>query len=159
MDIGCAVGLHVIPLATIFEDLDLVYGIDINQEAIDCSNSRLPEELKDKVKYYKVNVLDLENYQEESSIDTMVSFHTMEHFPEVDLEDIFSQIKRALKNNGHIIIIIPYEHAHNDGNHKTFWNETSLSEFMEKNGFETIKCNKIQNNNLAGIFKNNKETI
>jgi len=102
------------------------------------------------------NALELDQHFEENQFDSLLTFHMIEHlFPE-DLDDGIQQMKRILKPEGYLIVSIPWETAHDSGNHCTFWNDVTLIELFENHGFETYDCFREINNHLTGAFRNAK---
>jgi predicted SAM-dependent methyltransferase len=90
--------------------------------------------------------------------DTIVSFHTIEHIYPDDIDLILQKSHKLLKDDGYFITSIPYERAYDDGvHHVAFYNENSLSELFENNGFETVEClddNRVGINGiLTGVFR------
>jgi ubiquinone/menaquinone biosynthesis C-methylase UbiE len=128
-----------------FNDVNEVVGFDINQKALNFGNvdirKRFSENIANKVKFKYSNLTNINC--EDNYFDSIVTYHTLEHIFQKDLNRVVSEMCRILKQNGYVIISIPYEHAFNsEGYHVTFFNEKKLKELYELNGFETIECYK-----------------
>lgn len=151
LDVGCSGGYHLFSTVELFGKYGV--GIDINPKQIEYAERlRRPEDAG--VEFRNVNVLEIRSFFDRGSFDTVMMFHTMEHFPEEDLEEIFEGLKWVLKPDGAFLILVPYEHAHDSVGHNTYWNEDSLRLFMEKIGTACVVCEKYVNEQLIGIFLN-----
>lgn len=151
LDVGCNQGTTTYWL----KDLNIsnVTGIDINNESLNYARDL----------FSKINIpskfidLDLTQNSLDETFDTIISFHTLEHIYPEDADAFLSNINKMLNNDGHFIIGLPYEYAYNDPCHVAFYNEQSLNDIMERNGFKTIKCFKDdrynEKNILTGIYK------
>lgn len=155
LDIGCSSGYHL--FVTAESDLvDSAVGIDINQKKID-HTANLRRAINDKVSFVCGDVVEMDNFFVEDEFDSIQTFHTLEHWFSDDHDIIFKQIKRVLKNNGHLMIVIPLDHHHNSTEeHHTWWTSDGLQHLFESYGFETVICEDYISNQIFGVFKNIK---
>jgi 2-polyprenyl-3-methyl-5-hydroxy-6-metoxy-1,4-benzoquinol methylase len=145
IDFGCNHGACTFLLCE-NSNVNNVYGLDLNQEAINVAN-----ETKLKFPEYNIEFIcdNILNFNNQMMFDTIISFHTIEHIYPEDIDLILQKFYKILKNNGYFITSIPYEKSYDNGiHHVAFYNENSLSELFENNGFETIEC---LNDNRVGI--------
>jgi len=130
-------------------------GVNLNKEAIerfDRIKKFAGEGAEEKTSMVRSNVLELDQHFEEASFDTLMSFHMLEHlFPE-DIHPAMEQMSRILKPGGFFIISIPWERKLGSPNHKTFWNNTSLSKLFISHGFKVYECYRVDDNHLTGAF-------
>lgn len=130
-DMACGSGYGSLMLS---ERCQEVYGVDIDQTTIDEISKRYEKE--NKVKFYRNNLLDIDF---ENKFDLIVSFETVEHFDESDIEKLMSNFHKALKSGGTIIFSTPYNQPKTQASmkwHKTFYiieekMETLLNGFFE----------------------------
>jgi SAM-dependent methyltransferase len=144
-----------------------VIGFDINKEALECGNTiirnRFPKNVESKIKFKHSNLNKIES--ENNYFDSILDIHTLEHiFPE-DLNQVVAEKNRILKCGGYVVLSIPYEKAfYGEGcknqQHVSFFNEDTLKELFESNGFETIECYRDNRNGdelidlcLTALFK------
>jgi SAM-dependent methyltransferase len=128
-----------------FESVKESIGFDINQKALDFGNTAIRNKFKtnvaDKVKFRFSNLINVDS--EDNYFDSIVTFHTLEHIFQKDLNKVISEAYRILKPNGYVIISIPYEKAFDTLiQHVSYFNEKSLMKLFEINGFKTIECYK-----------------
>jgi 2-polyprenyl-3-methyl-5-hydroxy-6-metoxy-1,4-benzoquinol methylase len=130
-DMACGSGYGSLMLS---ENCKEVIGVDIDQITINEISKRYEKEKK--VKFYKNNLLAIDF---ENKFDLIVSFETVEHFDESDIQKLMSNFYRALKTGGTIIFSTPYNQPKTQSSmkwHKTFYiieekMETFLSGFFE----------------------------
>ena len=132
-----------------------VYGVDMNEKALDVAYKTASEiDPKIHVNFVIASLLDIPLHNE--IFDTIISFHTLEHIYPKDATLFVSEVCRTLKPGGYFIISIPYQRAYPDPAHVAFYDEHSLSELFETNGFQTIQCIKDdrwkQKDLLTGVF-------
>jgi cyclopropane fatty-acyl-phospholipid synthase-like methyltransferase len=77
----------------------------------------------------------------EETYDTAISFHCIEHILEKHVDAFISNSTAGLKIGGHLIVSIPYMKEYKDDHHRAFYNDKQLKNILERNNFETIKCN------------------
>jgi ubiquinone/menaquinone biosynthesis C-methylase UbiE len=104
LDVGCSQGLVSILLA---REGKVVTGIDIAKESIDFANETLLEEhenTKEFVKFIQGNFL----YEKlpEKHFDTIIITEVLEHF--VSSKEVLNKAKSLLKDNGRIIVTVPF---------------------------------------------------
>jgi predicted SAM-dependent methyltransferase len=92
----------------------------------------------------------------DGSVDEIISSHTIEHFSDDEVREVFKEIYRVLKNGGTTYHILP----HVDDprayyfDHKTFWNEDRIVSMIGVPGLEgfIIKQNhSTTEKNLCGM--------
>lgn len=114
-DFACGSGYGSMMMS---EKCNLVIGNDLCQTTIDEVNNRYNT---DKVKFEQKNILkiDYNNF-----LNKIVSFETIEHFDENDIEQLFSVFHNSLKNDGKLIFSTPYNQEQSENSmrfHKTFY--------------------------------------
>jgi ubiquinone/menaquinone biosynthesis C-methylase UbiE len=135
-DFACGTGYGSVMLAT---KASSVVGMDINRDVI----SKITERYKDKT-HVKFIADDLLNLKYDDYLDTIVSFETVEHFTEADIDKLMSKFWRALKSDGRLIFSTPYmqersEAAEKMGFHLTFYfDEDKIAKILGKHGFEIV---------------------
>lgn len=138
-DFACGTGYGSIMLSKVAKE---VYGADINEKVISEIKKRYQK--IENVHFSHKNLLELEY---EDFFDSIISFETLEHFTEENLENLLHIFSRALKKNGKLIFSTPYmqeksQAAMELGFHLTFYiDEHKITHWLEKQGFyvETIK--------------------
>ena len=136
-DFACGTGYGSMILA---EKCKAVKGIDLNKEVIDFISERYRKQKK--VSFSYGNLLDLDFDQ---NLDKIISFETVEHLAEDDIQTIFKLYHRALKPGGKIIFSTPYNQEKSEiaikmGFHLTFYIvEDSILKWLNAAGFEHEK--------------------
>jgi len=152
LDFGCNHGGTTFHLSS-NKNVTEITGLDINDNCRPYFE-QIFADVKIPNTFLCSNILDIEM---NNSYDTIVSFHTLEHIYEDDLDVVIKKLFNMLKYNGFCIISIPYETAYNCTEHVSFFNEVSLSELFKRNGFIVVECifdNRWSDSNiLTGIFK------
>ena len=157
-DFGCNHGACTI-IASENKNIKEIIGIDINKESLDIANILTHQHGVKNIKYVHSNLTDLSQIPS-NYFDNAFSFHTLEHIYPNDYDLVFSEWKRVIKNEGHFIISVPYEHAYDDPCHMNYFNETSISNLFIKYGFGVVDVYRDIRNNfdcLNLICKNIKE--
>ena len=112
----------------------------------------------EKVEFMGANLLDL-NF--ESAFDIIVSFETIEHFTEENIQLLLAVFYKATKSNGKLIFSTPYMQERSIGaiqlgHHLTFYiNESKLEEWLAKAGFfvESFKYQNYDTHAIQGDLK------
>lgn len=115
-DMACGSGYGSIMLSEIASE---VYGVDIDKTTIDEITKRYQNEKK--VTFSTNNLLDIDY---KNKFDLIVSFETVEHFDESDIEKLMFNFHRSLKSGGYIIFSTPYNQPKTQASmkwHKTFY--------------------------------------
>lgn len=115
-DMACGSGYGSMMLS---ENCKEVHGVDIDSVTIDEISKRYEKE--DKINFYKQNLLDIDF---ENKFDVIVSFETVEHFEESDMDKLMSNFHKALKEGGRLIFSTPYNQVKSQASmkwHKTFY--------------------------------------
>lgn len=145
LDVGCHGGRLTIELKKKFPKAK-IYGIDISNNAI----------LFAKKKYKNISfVIDRAEKLsfQSSTFDLVTCFEVLEHVPQPN--KVLEEIKRVLKKNGHVLILVPSENIlfrviwylwtrlgpgrvwHHT--HVQKFDNNKMDELIEKNGFEIKK--------------------
>jgi ubiquinone/menaquinone biosynthesis C-methylase UbiE len=157
-DFGCNHGACTI-IASENKNIKEIIGIDINKESLDIANDLTIQHGVKNIKYLHSNLTDLLEIPS-SYFDNAFSFHTLEHIHINDYDLVFSEWKRVIKNEGHFIISVPYEHAYDDPCHMNYFNESSISNLFIKYGFDIVEVYRDTRNNfdcLNLVCKNIKQ--
>lgn len=96
LDFGCGYGALAIDLAK--SGAKRVVGIDLEDHNIDFANDNLNQnypELKDKIEFYKIDILKTEKFKD---FDIIVSKDTFEHT--LDLDKVLLKFHQILKDDG-----------------------------------------------------------
>jgi len=153
LDFGCNHGSTTFFICD-NKNVTYTYGLDINLEAIKVGYTTKKKQYKDsKIDFLRGNIMD---YQFDKKFDTIVSFHTIEHIYEYDIEHVLNKLYNVLKNDGYFIISIPYKKSYNDSTHVAYYDEKTLPILLEKCGFKTIECLSESGSILTGLFKKEK---
>lgn len=135
-DFACGTGYGSVMLS---QKAKKVIGADINNTVISEVNKRYKH--INNVEFFTANLLSIKYDQ---LFDAIVSFETIEHFAEEDIEKIFSIFDLALKPGGKLIFSTPYmqektEAAIKMGFHLTFHiNGKKIEEWLSQTGFRVI---------------------
>lgn len=116
--VGCNHGAEVEVASELCKNITSLAGLDINKNALSFAFQRrvgsfflhdIRHELPDQPKY-----------------DTIISFHTLEHFDDEELKLVVSNIYSALNIGGTVIISVPYSKAYPSPEHKQFFDANLL---------------------------------
>jgi 2-polyprenyl-3-methyl-5-hydroxy-6-metoxy-1,4-benzoquinol methylase len=151
LDIGCNNGNGTYWLKGL--NVSEIVGVDLNNEALLDANVYF-KEVNIPYRFICKNYVD-SNLNE--LFDTIISFHTLEHIYEEDINSFLTNIYDDLKEGGYFLITIPYDRNYYDTHHNSFYTENSLISIIESIGFTTIECYKNdkynEKNLLTGLFK------
>jgi 2-polyprenyl-3-methyl-5-hydroxy-6-metoxy-1,4-benzoquinol methylase len=127
-DMACGSGYGSLILSEIGEK---VHGIDIDTNTINEINKRYEQE--NKVNFIQKNLLNLDY---NNMFDVIVSFETIEHFFESEIDLLIKNFHKALKPSGTFIFSTPYNQEKNYASmkwHKTFYiTEETIKKILEK---------------------------
>ena len=135
-DLACGTGYGSALLA---RKASRVVGVDLDASviaAVERRYRRLPN--------VTFNAGDLRAIDFEAEFDMVVSFETLEHFDEPDLEDLLGRFARALRPGGRLIFSTPYlqersREAIELGFHRTFLiDEPKLERWLQAASFEPV---------------------
>ena len=115
-DMACGSGYGSIMLS---DNCGEVHGVDIDVKTITEIGKRYENE--SKVTFYNQNLLDIDY---KNKFDVIVSFETVEHFEEEDINKLMSNFHKALKDDGVLIFSTPYNQKKCSASmkwHKTFY--------------------------------------
>lgn len=114
-DMACGSGYGSLMLS---ENCAEVHGVDIDVITIDEISKRYSNE--NKINFHCKNILDIDF---ENKFDAIISFETVEHFDESEIDSLMKKFHTALKENGFIIFSTPYNQPKTPASmkwHKTF---------------------------------------
>ena len=137
LEIGCGIG-------SFLENYNDVLGIDINQDLIEfCNKMNLNAFVMEE---------DIIPYPDKS-FDSILMDNVLEHIK--DPLPLLMEVKRVSSNESNVIVSVPGIKGFTwDKDHKTFYDEKSLTMLFEKIGFQTTKIfytplkNKFLNQNM-----------
>jgi 2-polyprenyl-3-methyl-5-hydroxy-6-metoxy-1,4-benzoquinol methylase len=115
-DMACGSGYGSLMLSEMCKE---VHGVDLDEITINEIKKRYENE--NKVFFYNINLLDIEF---ENKFDLIVSFETVEHFEESEIDRLMSNFHKALKPNGSLLFSTPYNQEKSIFSmkwHKTFY--------------------------------------
>ena len=141
-DFACGTGYGSVMLS---QKVKKVIGADINSEVISAIKKRYRS--VSNIEFIQANLLDL-NFV--SIFDTVVSFETIEHFSEANIQLLLSFFYKAIKPNGKLIFSTPYMQERSDaaikmGHHLTFYiNEERIERWLADARF-IVELYKYQN--------------
>jgi len=134
LDLGCGYG-------------DFINGIPAKEKwAIDL-NEDVKEYLVGEVSFKAQSVLESFEHIAPSSLDLVFASNLFEHFDDMELARIISNVKQVLKPGGQIMLMQPnifyaYREYWDDYTHKKAFSHVSLSDFLVANGFEIKRVEK-----------------
>ncbi len=142
VDFGCGNGKILEEIKKINPTAKL-FGFDVSETAINLAKKNLLD-----VEFFKINdgeKIPINN----ATVDFIFSSEVFEHI--YDIENVFSEISRILKQNGKLLLTIPYhgfiknllitffafnKHFNPVGSHIRFFTKKSLFGLLEKHGFK-----------------------
>ncbi len=142
-DFGCNHGTGTI-LAARNQNVETIIGFDLNAKAIRTAEKLLrdcgePEEVKRKVHFVKSMLDHIE--VPDDYFDGAIMFHVLEHIYPANRPAVFKELQRVLKPGAFFLIVLPYEHAYDDGiQHVAFFNVETLTDLLQQSGFEVVEC-------------------
>jgi SAM-dependent methyltransferase len=147
LDIGCSQGILPILLA---REGKKVTGIDIFEEAIDFANKLKSEETKTTQKNVKFIQGDFLKLNIKEKFDTIILGEILEHF--FYPEKLITKILKNLKENGQIVITVPFGINDYYDHRKTYYLHDLLKLIWADFDVKEIKYSEIRNtNNWVGI--------
>lgn len=135
-DLACGTGYGSALLA---KKSASVFAADRDHAAIATATARYRR--LDNVTFRLLDLLDLDV---ERRFDAIVSFETLEHFPELDLLDVLRRFHRALKPRGCLIFSTPFLQENTDaaqalGFHQTFLvDQAKIEGWLALTGFRRV---------------------
>lgn len=140
LDLGCNTGGVTYWLSK-NKKVTSITGVDINPNVKEGFEKNLGG-IDVPFKFICANVIETKINEE--VYDTAISFHCIEHILEKHIDAFISNSTIGLKSGGHFLISIPYMKEYEDPHHRAFYNEKTLKEMMERNNFETIRCDHVE---------------
>ncbi len=152
-DLACGTGYGSVMLSN---KAKKVIGADINGEVISAIKKRYSS--INNIKFVNADLLDLKFL---SFFDTIISFETIEHFSEKNIELLLSIFYKSMKPNGKLIFSTPYmqeksEAALELGHHLTFYiNEQKIEKWLAEVGFivELYNYQNYETHSLQTVIK------
>ena len=158
-DIGCNHGACTLLLLDVCENIEGIYGFDLNKDALAIAENTLQilthqNKVDVHVQFVHANVLNIP--ANDNVFDFLMSFHTLEHIFPKDVDTFITEMYRILKPGGIVLLSIPYDRAYPDPAHVGFYKVDDLCELFEKHNFKVIECMKDnrwkEKNLLTGVF-------
>lgn len=153
LDVGCGPGAF---LSEAKKKGYEVWGLDFDRENVKVAKKRFG--LKN---IYAKSVADLARDFSGQKFDVITFFEVLEHLD--DPTRFMGEIRGILESRGHIALSLPNRDRTLDPlgegdyppNHLTRWNRECLTAFLERNGFEVVKCvvKRFDSDDLAGYLK------
>jgi len=128
--IGCNHGAEVEVAWELCENATSLNGLDIDNDALSFAYRR-------KVGNFFAHDIR-QKLPDEPKYDTIISFHTLEHFDDEELKTVVDNIYAALNKGGLVIVSVPYLHAYPTTEHKQFFDHKSLRKAFNK--FDVTHC-------------------
>lgn len=135
-DFACGTGYGSVMLS---KKSKRIVGADINEKVIDGVRKRY--NAISNVTFLKADLLALNI---ESEFDAIISFETIEHFPEEKIPLLLDKFNGLLKAKGKLIFSTPYMQDRSDaalklGHHLTFYiNEEKIERWLSDAGFSVV---------------------
>lgn len=130
-DMACGSGYGSLMLS---EKCKEVHGVDIDKTTIDEIKKRYSNE--NKIFFYDKNLLDIDF---ENMFDMIISFETVEHFEESEIDTLMSKFHRSLKPGGKLLFSTPYNQERIPASmkwHKTFYITEDKVKYLINKYFE-----------------------
>lgn len=140
---------RLIPKESSVLELGAGYGDFINQVsarrriALDMWDG-FAEHLQPGIESHVGSVTDL-SFLSPSSIDFVFASNLFEHITQEDFSAVLRQLRSALTETGTLNVVQPnyyycYREYFDDYTHRTIYSHTSITDFLEANGYEVIEC-------------------
>lgn len=117
-----------------------VTAIDINKEALNFGDTinrkKFDNSISDKVLFHESSLLNIDKPSD--SFDVIISFHTIEHIYEVDIDKAIQEMYRTLSRGGHVVVSLPYMRNLNDPNHVCYYDLDKLEDLFIRNKFNKL---------------------
>lgn len=146
LEIGCGTG----NLTALFEDKELIMGIDIEKKWIDIAKKRLNKS-NFKLACYDVTDEKITNLKKHK-IDTVMCFNVLEHIKEE--KKALNNMAAIIQPNGKLIVLVPafkwlIGSLDKEINHIRRYSKKSLTKSLESSGFIVEKVFYM---NFLGVF-------
>jgi SAM-dependent methyltransferase len=140
---------RLIPQESAVLELGAGYGHFINEVsarrriALDMW-SGFAEHLQPGIESHIGSVSDL-SFLSPSSVDFVFASNLFEHITQEDFSAVLRQLRSALTEKGTLNIVQPnyyycYREYFDDYTHRTIYTHTSITDFLEANGYDVIEC-------------------
>lgn len=153
LDVGCGAGIFLNEAKKKGYE---AYGIDFDKE-----NVKIAKERYGIANVYVDGVDGLAREFSGKKFDVITFFEVLEHLESP--ASFINEVKAILSHGGHIALSLPNRERTLDflgdadypPNHLTKWNRKSLVLFLERNGFETVRCSikKLDSNEVVDYLK------
>lgn len=137
LDVGCNTGDSTYFLS---KEVDEVVGIDVNAAALAVASDRMLFNGRKNVTFRTLSVTDLSPLKDDE-FDGCYMLHMFEHILKEDVDKCLSEVRRVVKPNGHILLVVPRADPKDantgqrayDSHHKQFFiEEKDIREPLEK---------------------------
>lgn len=141
-DIACGTGYGT---AMMSEHVKEITGVDLNENVIKYNTETYKH--FNNLKYIASNMLDIDFL---SDLDLIISFESLEHLDEGNIQKMLKKFNDMLKSEGLILFSTPYMQVNSPaaikgGHHKTFFiDERKIEYWLNNSNFEIINI-KYQN--------------
>jgi SAM-dependent methyltransferase len=156
-DLGCNSGFTTFLLAE-NPKVSSVVGVDINHSSMVYGKDRYRCEVRpdraDLVRFVNMDLSRLGLLDE--SLDSMISFQTLEHLHAEDLTPAISEMYRVLTPGGYAVVSLPYKDLISDDTHVTEFDEDNLSSLFTAVGFEVREIGRDVQSTLTAVFRKPK---
>ena len=145
LDLGCGNG----------RDLNFLIKHNLIEKGVGVDDHHTPKiysefiETSVKIRFVKSDILTFQCLEEENTYDFICYNNSLEHLSywEYSLKESF----RLLKPNGWVMILAPYQMAHNDPDHKVYFSEVNLVLALANAKFRVSVVSKILGDNIGAI--------
>lgn len=105
LDIGCGPGVDTVELSSYVGPNGKVYGIDIDEEMIECANNEAVEKKVSNNVIHQIGSLDNMPF-EDNSINACRAERLFQVIPsDIDRQPLFNEIYRVLKPSGKVVLV------------------------------------------------------
>ena len=128
LDLGCGTGEIDIILAREKSSIHIT-AVDVCKEALDIARKHLssePKEIQQRVSFHESLIEKLPFV--DRCFDICFISHTLEHIK--DHEPVFRELYRILKPGGTVVVVVPYDHFHDDSTHVWHFGNEQLKDHL-----------------------------
>lgn len=145
LDVGCGSG-HSDILLVESGKIESVVGIDINPSRIEIAKGITITNSE----FHCVDICS-QNIDHLGKFDSAWASHSMEHI--ADHSSLFTNLKRIMKPNSHLLISVPLGNAYDDAEHIHHWRSIAeITNHFEKCDINIIRATKHKENNVLRLL-------
>lgn len=139
-DVGCNIGIIAVHLSEL-PMVTFIHGFDINAASIAAAHV-----MAERHGFAGRSSFDVSDFTRQTrpelhgTFDTVVTFHTLEHIYQEDLDAFVQELANLLRPGGNCMVLIPFDHAYPDPCHVSFFKEADLIVLFERHGLMTRYC-------------------